>query len=175
RFTTTRSSGFIVSYGTPLGLITTNPCSREIPLAFPNVYSTSPRRTSSRLASSTSSRRFFRFMHFLGPQRQCGVSLGECARRQLGRYRFSRIQNTIPPQWPCVYFSFRFGCAVTPCGRTSPSRSTEWRPRAPSAQHWKNSRRRGVRNRARRYSATAFVIPVSPPHPHRRRFPGDRP
>src|SRR5712692_9364402 len=41
----------------PLGLITINPFSREIPLAFPKVYSTNPLRVSSRFASSTSSRR----------------------------------------------------------------------------------------------------------------------
>src|SRR5260370_39538748 len=34
---TTRSSGFMFSYGTPLGLITTKPSSRAMPLAFPNV------------------------------------------------------------------------------------------------------------------------------------------
>ena len=33
----------------------TSPSAREMPLALPNVYSTNPRRTSSRLASSTSS------------------------------------------------------------------------------------------------------------------------
>ena len=33
----TMSAGVILSYGTPLGLITTRPCSREMPLALPNV------------------------------------------------------------------------------------------------------------------------------------------
>src|SRR4029077_7579266 len=61
--TTTRSSGCIVSYGTPLGLITTSPSSRAIPLALPNVYSTNPRRTSSRFASNTASRSFANLMY----------------------------------------------------------------------------------------------------------------
>src|SRR4029077_5987931 len=56
---TTRCSGFILLYGTPLGLITTKAFSRSIPLALPKVYSTRPRRTNSRLASSTSSRNCF--------------------------------------------------------------------------------------------------------------------
>src|SRR6266404_5911604 len=47
----------MTSYGTPLGLITTSPSSRETPLALPKVYSTKPRRTNSRLASRTCSRK----------------------------------------------------------------------------------------------------------------------
>ena len=40
----------------PLDLMATSPCTRSIPLTLPKVYSTKPRRTNSRLASSTSSR-----------------------------------------------------------------------------------------------------------------------
>ena len=54
---TTRSASFILSYGTPLGLMTTSPSFLEMPLVLPNVKSTSPVRTNSRLASKTSRRR----------------------------------------------------------------------------------------------------------------------
>src|SRR4051794_38957873 len=46
----------ISSYGTPLGLMTQRPSSRDTALALPKVYTTNPRRTSSRLASRTSAR-----------------------------------------------------------------------------------------------------------------------
>src|SRR4030042_6679383 len=49
----TISSGFISSYETPLGLITTRPCLRSIPLTLPHVNMTSPCFKSSRLASHT--------------------------------------------------------------------------------------------------------------------------
>src|SRR3954451_19251173 len=52
----TMSADVILSYGTPLGLITHRPLARETALALPKVETTSPLRTSSRLASRTSVR-----------------------------------------------------------------------------------------------------------------------
>src|SRR5258708_38286174 len=43
--------------------MTTRPSSREMPLAFPKVKSTNPRRTSSRLASRTSVRNACNILH----------------------------------------------------------------------------------------------------------------
>src|SRR5262249_55379203 len=50
------SAGVILSYGTPLGLITHRPPARSTALALPNVKITRPRRTNSRFASKTSAR-----------------------------------------------------------------------------------------------------------------------
>src|SRR5947209_5466017 len=56
RSTTTMSEAFIDSYDTPLGLITTSPLERSMPLTFPHVSVTRPCFGSARFAASTVSR-----------------------------------------------------------------------------------------------------------------------
>jgi len=79
--------------------------------------------------------------------------------------------NLLQPQCHVCSSLFASGCCYAWWAYIS-SRNSEWRLRAPSGQHWKNSPRRGARNRSRKYNATAFVIPESPRRPHRRSFQG---
>src|SRR5436190_18789669 len=62
RSVTIKSSGVILSYGTPLGLIATIPDERSNPLALPNVKMTRPCRTKLWLASKTSSLSVFKLI-----------------------------------------------------------------------------------------------------------------
>src|SRR5580700_10897079 len=93
------------SYGTPLGLMTSSPSAREMPLALPKVYSTKPWRTSSRLASSTSARSCSSIMEMLhysakhapttSLDAQCLHRLNHCGsvRRHIAGYHGRRHQH----------------------------------------------------------------------------------
>src|SRR5947209_11262027 len=93
RSVTIRSSGVMLSYGTPLGLITTLPDDRSNPLALPNVKITNPWRTKSWLASNTSSLSVFKLITLPLFARRFFEAAEVPRRSQLERTALHRTQN----------------------------------------------------------------------------------